>query len=614
MAKSSKRWRGKIEFARLSGSLAVKDGLDFQRALAPLLAVIAEDALETPAMKNLDRHGIDHIVWSDGPRHPLVVQAKGFKVGADELGPRQVKQCRRSIDAFTRSGIEAETYLLIHNRDGRQAEFRAPVQDMIDDLQRSGQVGRAEVWGREELLQNVFEAMYDRALAVLAENRGSEWPMSSATPLERVPFRVSTLKVTQFSLEPVSDPKTVVGDPVDVLLDAREGSISVLIGEFGSGKTTTAARATQRADAHVIFIDAGRITKQAKGTKDVLSLANEAGQVLAAFRDEDRSVVAPIVRPVFEKILMNPDSPVVLLIDGLDESVFLTRTRGLGVLFEMLRLVRVPVVLTARSEFWALLQADFVQFVESYKGGDDVTKKSPINTRLVELLPWGENEMIALIDRVIESVDSSEGRAHLIEFKTMVVTDQYVEYYGDIPHRPLFLGLILDDVVANGVQQRGRARLIDEWARRKIARDITAPAGPGREGRVPIAPDVGSVGATIDLAYRAMMRAALAMTERLGEVVDLLPTCTFESMIEGDPKMEASADAVGLALNSLLLPTEPRRPGQALNMRFAHRAFQEFFLAMALVMDPDALADVTLPEEVESWVTAVESEGLVAPA
>jgi hypothetical protein len=613
MATNPKRWRGKTEFTRLSGSLAVKDGLDFQRALVPLLAVIAENPLETPAMKSLDRQGIDHIVWSDGLPHPLVVQAKGFKVSADELGARQVEQCRRSIDAFKRSGIKAETYLLIHNRDGRRAEFREPVQALLDDLQRSGQVSRAELWGREELLQSVFEAMHDRALVVLEQYRGPEWPMSRAVPLERVPFRVSTLKVTQFSLAPVSAPETVVGDPVDVLLEAREGSVSVLLGEFGSGKTTTAARAMQRVGAHVVFIDAGRITKQAVGTKDVLSLANEADEVLAAFRDEDRPVLGPIVRPVFEKILMNPDSPVVLLIDGLDESVFLTRTRGLGVLLEMLRLVRVPVVLTARTEFWTLLQADFVQFVESYSG-DEITRPSPIDTRLAELLPWGEDEMIALIDRVIESIDSSEGRARLTAFKTTVSTHQYVEYYGDIPRRPLFLGFILDDVVVNGIQPRGRARLIDEWARRKVARDIAAPTGPGREGRIGIAPDVSSVGATIDLAYRAMMKAALAMTERLGKVVDLLPTCTFESVTAGDPQLEASADAVGLALNSLLLPTEPRRPGQALNMRFAHRAFQEFFLAMAVALDPDALSDASLPTEVDSWVRAIEREGLVAPA
>jgi hypothetical protein len=53
---------------------------------------------------------------------------QSFEAREHEIGPPQVEQCVRSIRAFREAGVRATRYLLVHNRDGRNAALRTAVE------------------------------------------------------------------------------------------------------------------------------------------------------------------------------------------------------------------------------------------------------------------------------------------------------------------------------------------------------------------------------------------------------------------------------------------------------------------------------------------------------
>ena len=66
--------------------------------------------------------------------------------------------------------------------------------------------------------------------------------------------------------------------------------------------------------------------------------------------------------------------------------------------------------------------------------------------------------------------------------------------------------------------------------------------------------------------------------------------------------MDADFDVTALSMSSLLLPIGEPRPGRALHLGFAHRAFQEFFLAESFLIQPDDKQAARLPAAVLDWL------------
>jgi hypothetical protein len=104
------------------------------------------------------------MLWGDHEPHPLVVQFKGFEVSDLQLGRSQIRNCKESISKFRASNIKARTYLLVHNRTGKAASFRREIEAEQTSMVSSGQVERAELWDRQKLLKNTFDATLERVL------------------------------------------------------------------------------------------------------------------------------------------------------------------------------------------------------------------------------------------------------------------------------------------------------------------------------------------------------------------------------------------------------------------------------------------------------------------
>lgn len=606
-----KSWTSKREFALLSGELAVSEDRDFERRALPLIRAIWPEAVTPPSRRSFDQCGVDHLVWADIQPFPLVIQYKGFRSSEHEIGDSQTKQCLASIDSFKKSGLTAETYVLLHNRDGRNKTFRDSVQNALKRLVSSGQVEKAFLWDRRTFLNEAFESTLQRTLSHLGKAK-NEMSILGETrvynPLEIVPLATRELVINQYRLEDQSHSVSRLADPSEEILNTKSGKIVLVIAEAGYGKTTAAFRTFFSSDHRIFYVPSAGISKTVISAKDLLFECVNVDELFSYAEESDQPTLRRLVRPVIEFIFKDSKQHIVLIIDGLDESIYFSRAGGLQSLFNQLRDVRVPIVLLARSEFWHSRIEDFTaSFGDLSKHGDKKRKR----IKLIELTPWSSHKILLLADRFRCGLSSFAEQERIDRFIEIVRSGEYKRFYGDIPRRPLFLRFILETVAEQGVHYTGRAKLYYDWVRMKISRDISRPRQFGGDGRLNVVSESESADVTLRLSLRAMMYSAAAMTTIENGVLDLLPECKIDDVLTRDRTLKDLHDPTGLFLNSLLLPVPSRLPHQSLSIRFAHRMYQEFFLALYYSEHQAECRNVQLPPSVFEMLDDLQREGLV---
>jgi len=330
------------------------------------------------------------------------------------------------------------------------------------------------------------------------------------------------------------------------------------------------------------------------GFRHLISTVDDT--TLAALPEQDRYVLEPLVRVAVERIVTSPQDDLALVVDGLDEAPKAGSRNGLATILDGLRYVRLPVIVTMRSEFWD-------------------AKRTELNARLldvgpqsygrylqvVDLLPWGVHEILAFLDRQ-GSAATPEQQDRVRELRDVVIADRYDEYYGDIPRRPLFLRMVVDDVLAVGVRSRSRIELFDEWITNKLFRDWYGPTHMGSDGRAPIIGRDAGVDDDMRTARRIMLVAARMMVTETDGGLELTADVPVDELRAKVDPADADFDLTALSLSSLLVPIGAPRPGRSLRLMFAHRAFQEFFLAESFLMLPDPASEMRLPDAVLNWL------------
>lgn len=597
-------WKGKSEYKVLASELRSLSRDAFADRVLDLLRIRWPECIGAPRGQTIDRQGVDLYTWNEGSFR-LAVQCKGFEVHEARLGSAQKQQCLHSIQKFRNSKVETERYLLIHNRDSRDTDFRQGVQAAINALEAEGRVARAELWSLHELLEETFDGMTDRITSAFTASTQHDLGTFEAfdlTPVDLVPLRAGKLVIDRHRLEVEESPVEVLADPAILLLEAGSPSLTLLLGEAGYGKTTAARRAVGATERRVFFIPAARIDNEIVGAKDLLERCIDI-EGLLDLEELDRKLWRRVARPVIEKLLKNPRTKTLLLFDGLDESPFFTRQRGaLQHFFNLFNSVAVPVVLTSRTEFWIQRKDDLREpfgHIGAHKGG--IRK----HVRQLELVEWAPEQMTELARRYKEQLKNPNARAYIDHLIQTLGDGSYAKFYGDIPRRPLFLRMILDTVAEKDVQTMRRAELFQEWASLKVLRDITGPQRWGTSGRPSIA-DEASARDTITISFVAMEEAARLMISIQENIAVLLETCDLTTLAGRVPELAGRSDLTGLGLNSLLVPIESRL-GERRHVRFAHRLFQEYFLARYLASNPDELRDVNLPADTSILLQEVRS-------
>jgi hypothetical protein len=100
------------------------------------------------------------------------------------------------------------------------------------------------------------------------------------------------------------------------------------------------------------------------------------------------------------------------------------------------------------------------------------------------------------------------------------------------------------------------------------------------------------------------------MTLRLEQdkSLELLSSCDIEDVWLSDERLKAVLDPTGLFLHSLLIPK--RATPEKLEIGFAHRTYQEFFLALYIRDNPQQFGKMNLPKAVEEHLASIKDEGI----
>lgn len=600
------------DVSRFSGELRIKEGTDFERGVLPFLRLIWPAAQIPKHLGSLDRAGIDILVWADASPHPVVIQCKGFELTENSIGQKQVRQAIDSIDSFDESGIQAARFILLHSRGEKSEAFRQKVDSRLNRLVESGRIACAERWDIAKLLRESFESMVARvrnlcSLGLLGSGADSVARRNDEVDnIDCVPLRVSQIIANQWQLKSDTSPRTQVCDPCSEMFDAN-GPFKTLfiLGGAGYGKTTLTQRFT-RNHQNVIYVRASELSEYAVTRKNLLAECVNVERILREVPNDDSGIARVFAVSAVERTFRTDGSPALLILDGVDESVFFTRHGGIQTLLNSLRNIRIPVVLAMRSELYDSRKEDFQQS-NGLRNPDSKPRSSRI--RVLELLPWSNDEVRALAERHAECITGEERKRRITEFVELVRHGDYESYYGDIPKRPLFLRWILETVELYGVRHIGRAELFQLWAEAKIARDVDEPLLTGGTGRTRISESVDGKAETIRFSFEAMMAAAAAMTTTDDGELELLAECRFDQILNVSARMGRSLESVSaLVLNSLLIPVPRRAPSDPQKVKFAHRVYQEFFLARFVLENPAFFGSVQLPESIEKWSSEIMEE------
>lgn len=604
---------------KLYGELVVLSGNDFQRKIAPYLRAIFPGIIEAPNLKHIDNSGIDYVQWSDDYHFPVVVQVKGWEVSADNLGDSQIKQCEKSLLSFhSRTDMHAARYIIVHNRDHRNSVFRESLFALLNDYREKGIAENIEVWSLHDFINIVFDAILKRLLHALKKDAQRRFELGlelvkyhgEIEPICRVPISSQIASTDQYKLLLKENVDVKLADPTELILSKDLGTeLVLLIGEFGYGKSTAVLRALGKSPTPILFVQGAMLGNALSSTNEFLVRCIDEANVLGDVLNEDALLLTSIVSSVAKYILSTDALRIRLVIDGLDESPLLTRSDGFQTLFNWLKDITVPVVLTMRSEMWNARKESFrvSQYMVSKRDNPRIKR-----FKLIELFPWSDEQIMQLTLKYCDQVVGVLERERLLRFYDLVESGKYSAIYGDIPRRPLFLHLVLDSVKNTGVSGRqiGRGALFRDWILYKIRRDMENPIAAGGVGRLLMISNY-SVDENISTVWDVMVTAAGVMVEMTESQIQLIDAYKLKDIILELGLQNVEQSDLGLYLNSLLVPLSKKYPLESVFVRFAHRAFQEYFLAWYILESKKQSIVFQYPLSVREWVQTLENENIV---
>lgn len=572
----SRSFGARSAFKKLAKSIRSRSPADLPPALMPFLHLLWPDARLTP---DLVASGVDIAVGS-----PVEV--------AIHCSSGDVASTVAAVESFRATFQLVRDFIIIVNREEETVAVRDAVAPLLAGLTADGTAQHAVVWNHSDhVIYAAFEMMLQRMrraierwnLAMLEDQASVERTLGPS-PVRRVPLSRYRMRIDAVGLWKQSSPAShEIGDVAEALAHDDARLLHVVLGTAGFGKTTAVMRAARERALQWLVIPAARIPPDAANAQSLFETAIDVEVLLEGALESERAIWQSIAGPVL-KYLTQFRSGVGIIVDALDEATVIGKSYGLQTFFNFFRHVQVPSVITMRREFWESRQSDFA----AGKSGRESTVQT---LEVLELLPWTDEQIIEAARLRMSEVRHSEVRARIETFIGAVHSGEYHHYYGDIPRTPLFLRFILDVLERRDPRNANRRELFQYWAEQKIGRDFDMPSKAGG-ARLPIRRDVTTAEETIAVSFRAMTEAAVCMTEVEAGAVTLLPDCTFEEVRQAMGSL-APDSAESLVMNSLLIT----QAGHEQRLRFAHRVFQEFFLAQAM----ERFRGLRLPDSVTEW-------------
>lgn len=552
-------------------------GREFQKRCYGWLKFLYPEILDAKDLGEIDREGVDlYILDLNRLNYSKAFQCKGFEKA---FGDSQLKQCIASINTFSKAAIWAEEYYLIINVQ-LGSDYARKLLLHLDKLVENKKVGKVYL-----LNSNGFVSYYDKELRRVILNKISvsnkrlyddyTFTMSQSFYYENVPFILND--------HHKSSPLNSILDNIDSLTAQKTitqhciGKYFFLVSEFGFGKTTTLLELYHRClnkKFIPIYIPSAILDSNAfSGTS---SITREIFKIL--FDDEiNVEEYDKIIKFSSESMtsLLESSNNIILMFDGLDEHLQFYKLEGLRTLFNSTSAFRASCIFSFRKSYWE----------ERFEDFKFALAKSKVNKDFLFLIEWSDNEISNYIELFISKNKNRltiNGVTRLRNLNQLVKDNCYSEYYGDIPKRPLFLDMILRDVVSGDIQKRNISELYFSYFLEKFDRDILGQFekfSPQRE-----MPNYSiDFLKTVLIEIHESAAKSCIKNEGFGYGEDAV----IENLIhEKDIRMRIihfglSNDMSKFLSISVLTPVS-KRGNMNMKLKFVHKSFMEFFIARVL--------------------------------
>ena len=587
---------------RLFNDLRLLCDYPFEQRCGAILQTVFPSITATPARSEMDCAGIDHCMFDENTDRLLFIfQCKGFS--AQEFGSSQLAQCLHSIEMLARSAFTTEQYGLIVNRIVK-GEQRKKIEAALQTLANDGKAKSVRLLDMEAFLEMVFQEAQAQ-LAKLLKSSVSAFQnqhrlrMDESVYVESVPFRFEENDVI------CNNPLKLVEERILklVLTPTNKRSWTLISGEFGFGKTSMALHLAESLHKHGItclYLPAAQFRKKAfenEGTflwealkvvlQEEVDQANERNQIFHAALKE----------------ILKRDKQIVFVFDGIDEHPVCWHENGLMNIFGIFKTFNTTCVFAVREEFLAERSGQFQAAIKRGPGA--------FTLRLIE---WPESLILEYAKNYQRGLPP-DAQNRISHFEEAVRTGHYVDYYGDIPKRPLFLKMLLDDVAKDDLRTRNLAELYSIYIAEKFEFDrSTSTSNPVVSRPLSLQEDYEFVCARLfDVMTMAagQMYSIEAGEARLDPRLSEIKLRECAKTVSGD-----SLDLPSILLNSVMVPVGRRDKhyqGGYIDVAFAHTSFQEFFLAhhiLASLLQKNsdtAILNATLPKPVTRFLTALIS-------
>ena len=599
----------KSQVKKLIKRLSGLSGRTFQNASYDVLKNLWPDLVQSADLRDFDRAGIDlYLPQDQGGEFEVVVQAKGFeKLEFDES---HLSQCLKSVAAFRRSGHKSKLYLLVINRRFVPgALHRESLRDALATLESEGVVRRAYYLDLQRFVNFLYLHLRRVVAAEIAQRNRHLLAQFSASMggdlyVPDVPFVVAMGRAGEDVATRASDgPLRYISQHIEMRLAKQKASPAgyylpkawtLLAGEFGFGKTALMlhlAGELERAGCHALYLPVALVPPEGFATET--SFVRCVLQFIMGEKEID-SEVAHVWDTALADIL-RCDSSYVLCIDGLDEHRDAYQRNGLRQMFGCLRDLTRDVVVSARKEFW------------DERWGSVTEALRDESRARVELGTWDDATILRYVDRASRREDDKGGLSRL---RDLVASRAYEAYYGDIPRRPLFLAMLARDLNCSGPARRNIADLYRAYFLEKMGRDGLSPFLKGVVGG---RPEIASDRDLFDEEHRAMLMlenlawstcVALEESSKVG-LLEVFP----EGMV-ADAAVRAGLPGTSVLpylMRTILVTVRERsRNHPTLELRFAHRSYQEFFVASRIVKSAREEGVGLNSEEMKRYPPAVQ--------
>jgi hypothetical protein len=520
---------------------------------------------------DLDSSGIDIFGWNpEQEYYELFFQCKGFQV--KEFQESQFRQCKKSIDSFIASDKTTVDYYFIVNRS-IPAEFIARLEIELNRIIIQKKANNAVLLD----IYKFIDFIYDKQLEIIRRDiqnsfhfffKEFTYAMEQHFYIANIPFEFNDKVQSNPLNHVIARCNKHFSIERSHATEFMKGKYFFVISEFGFGKTSLMFKLYESLLENSftpIYLPVSSFSSD--GFASSLNFCRDVLKVIGSSSLEGFKTYNHFKYRVLKNILDN-DPRIVLLIDGMDEHKFLKKDVNIKSFFNWIREIKAIPIFSLRKEFWE----------ERFGNLSTAIGKARQIQDKIYLTEWSNVEIVDYIEKFIECnelLDFAE-KKNLSDLKSKVLQNTYGNFYGDIPKRPLFLEMIIEDVIKNSVKSRRLTDLYKLYIQKKIIRDRYGSFQSFYPDRT--LPSDWDINQLIDIIFKIQEFCASKMFSVFDNKVILsnsIQSPEIDNFIRGYGFTSVS----DVLLHSVLVTLEERKVAD-IKLKFAHFSFLEYFFAL----------------------------------